>query len=71
MCLLFLHVKREASALAGALPMESAQLRFIQTACLDNLKGSIGLMLDKASVMRVTIPLDLTPSIVLFNQSSD
>ncbi len=70
---------------------ESDQFRFIRTPCLDNLKGSIGLMLGKVSVMRVTIPLDLstrsfiplprfirtrttttllTPSIVLFNQSS-
>ena len=89
--LLFLHANREASALAGELSEESAQFRFIRAACLANLKGSIGLMLDKASAMRVTIPLDLstrsfiplsrfihtrttapllTPSTVLFNQSS-
>ena len=88
---MFLHANREASALSGELPEESAQFRFIRAACLANLKGSIGLMLVKASVMRVTIPLDLstrsfiplprfihtrtttsllTPSIVLFNQSS-
>ena len=52
--------RREASALAGELPEELAQFRFIRAACWDNLKGSIGLMLDKASVMRVTIPLDLS-----------
>ena len=31
-----------------------------RAACLTNLKGSIGLMLAKVSVMRVTIPLDLS-----------
>ena len=58
--LLFLHANREASALYGELPEESAQFRFIRAACLANLKGSIGLMLVKGSVMRVTIPLDLS-----------
>ena len=56
----FLHANRETSALAGELPEELAQFRFIRTACWANLKGSIGLMLVKASVMRVTIPLDLS-----------
>jgi hypothetical protein len=42
--LLFLHANREASALAGELPEESAQFRFIRAACLANLKCSIGLM---------------------------
>ncbi len=58
--LLFLHAHRDASALAGELPEESAQFRLIRTACLANLKGSIGLMLSKTSDMRVTIPLDLS-----------
>ena len=56
----FLHPNREASVLAGESPEESDQFRFIRTACLDNLKGSIGLMLAKSSTMRVTIPLDLS-----------
>ena len=47
--LMFLHAHRDASALAGELPEESAQFRFIRAACLANLKGSIGLMLPKAS----------------------
>ena len=51
---------RDSSASAGELPEESAQFRFIRDACLSNLKGSIGLMLAKASDMRVTIPLDLS-----------
>ena len=51
---------RDASSLTGELPEESAQFRFIRAVCLSNLKGSIGLMLGKASDMRVTIPLDLS-----------
>ncbi len=58
--LLFLDVHRDDSPLVGELSEESAQFRFIRDACLSNLKGSIGLMLAKASVMRVTIPLDLS-----------
>ena len=58
--LLFLHANREASALAGEVSEESAQFRFIRTACLANLKGSLGLMLPKAVVMRLSIPLDLS-----------
>ena len=58
--LLFLHVSRKASALAGEVPEESAQFRFIRAACLANLKGSLGLMLAKAAAMRLTIPLDLS-----------
>ena len=54
--LLFLHAPREASAFAGELPEESDQFRFLRAACLDNLKGSVGLILANASVMRVTIP---------------
>ena len=58
--LLFLHANREASALAGEVPEESAQFRFIRAACLANLKGSLGLTLAKAAAMRLTIPLDLS-----------
>jgi hypothetical protein len=58
--LMFLHVHRDTSALAGELPEESAQFRFNRAACLVNVKDSIGLMLSKVSTMRVTIPLDLS-----------
>jgi hypothetical protein len=58
--LLFLHDHREASALANELPEESGQFRFLCTACLANLKGSVGLILAKASAMRISIPLDLS-----------
>ena len=58
--LLFLHTHREASALANELPEESGQFRFLRAACLANIKGSVGLILAKASAMRISIPLDLS-----------
>ena len=58
--LLFLHAHREASALANEIPEESGHFRFLHTACLENIKGSVGLILAKASDMRISIPLDLT-----------
>ncbi len=58
--LLFLHTHREASALANEIPEESDQFRFLRTACYANNKGSVGLILAKASVMRISIPLDLS-----------
>ena len=58
--LLFLHAHREASALANELPEESDQFRFLRGACLANIKGSVGLILAKASDMRISIPLDLS-----------
>ena len=58
--LLFLHTHREASALANEIPEESEQFRFIRAACYANIKGSVGLILAKASAMRISIPLDLS-----------
>jgi hypothetical protein len=58
--LLFLHAHREASALANEIPEESEQFRFLRAACYANIKGSVGLILAKASVMRISIPLDLS-----------
>jgi hypothetical protein len=60
MTLIFLHAHREASVLAGELPHESDQFRFLRAAGLGNLKGSVGLILAKSSTMRVTIPIDLS-----------
>ena len=59
--LLFLHAHREASALANKLPDESDQFRFLHTTCLTNprMKGSVGIILAKASATRISIPLDL------------
>ena len=58
--LLFLHAHHETSALSKELPEESDQFRFLRTSCLAHIKGSVGLILAKASVMRISIPLDLS-----------
>ena len=41
-------------------PEESDQFRFLRTDFLANLKVSVGLILDKTSVTRITIPLGLS-----------
>ena len=58
--LLFLHTHREVSALVNELPEESDQFRFLHVSCFTNLKGVVGLILAKASAMRIGIPLDLS-----------
>jgi hypothetical protein len=58
--LLFLHAHREASALANEIPEESEKFRFLRAACYANIKGSVGLILANTSVMRISIPLDLS-----------
>ena len=58
--LLFLNVHRETSVLVNELPKELDQFRSLHTTCLTNLKGSVGLNLAKASVMRISMPLDLS-----------
>ena len=58
--LLFLHTHRETSALASELPEESDQFRFLHSSCFANLKGPVGLIMTKASAMRISIPLDLS-----------
>ena len=55
-CQLFLHTHRKESALANELPEEPDQFRFLHTACLAIIKGSVGLILTKASDMRISIP---------------
>jgi hypothetical protein len=56
--LLFLHALRETSALVNELPEESDN--FLQTSCVSNLKGVVGLNMTKVSVMWTSIPLDLS-----------
>ena len=56
----FLHAHREASALANELPEESDQFRFLHDSCFTNLKGVVGLIMAKASAIRISIPLDLS-----------
>jgi hypothetical protein len=58
--LLFFHTNRETSALTNEIPEESDQFRFRRAAYYDNMKGSVGLILTKDSVMRISIPLDLS-----------
>ena len=58
--LFFLHAHREASALVNEVSEESDQFRFLHPVCLDDLKCSVGLILTKTSVMRISIPLDVS-----------
>jgi hypothetical protein len=44
-----LHAHRAASALAGELPEESDQFRFLHAVCLASLKSSVGLISAKVS----------------------
>jgi hypothetical protein len=59
-CFLSFHAHREGSILAGELPEESEQFRFLRASRLANLKDSLGLILGKVSTMWVTIPIDLS-----------
>ena len=58
--LLFLHAHREALALDNELTEESDKFRFLCASCFANLKGVVGLIMAKASAMRISIPLDLS-----------
>jgi len=67
-CLLFLHAHRETSAFANELPEESGQFRFLHAACLDNIKGSVGLILVRVSfVLGVLHHSYLLPSYFLLS----
>jgi hypothetical protein len=58
--LLFLHTHREASVLTSKLSEELDQFLFLHSSCFANLKGVVGLILSKASTLRIGIPLDLS-----------
>ena len=58
--LFFSFTHRESSTLSNELPEESDQFRFLRADSLPNLKWSLGLILSKTSVMRISIPLDLS-----------
>jgi hypothetical protein len=78
--LFFFHTHREVPSLPNELPEESDQFRFIRSDCLGNLKGSVGLIMEKVSLdlsSRSFIPLlcfirshrptpFLAPSLTLF-----
>ncbi len=53
--LLFLHSHRETSSLTNELPEKSDQFRFLGSLCFAHLKGSVGLIMAKASAMRVSV----------------
>ena len=57
---LLLHAHREVSVLTNEFPEESNQFRFLRTVCFTDLKGDVGLIMTKTSVMRISIPLDLS-----------
>jgi hypothetical protein len=65
---IYIEAHRESSVLTNELPEESDQFRleidpefrFLHSACLTNLKGSVGVLFPKASVMRISIPIDLS-----------
>ena len=56
--LLFLNTHCETSVLTNELPEESDQFRFLRSSCFANLKGVVGMIITKASAMRIAIPLD-------------
>ena len=60
--LLFLHANpnREPSTLANEVPEEPDQFHYLRATCYANIKGSVGLILAKASVMKISIPFDLS-----------
>jgi hypothetical protein len=58
--LLFLDSNREVSVLFNEIPEESDQFRFLRDDWYENIKGSVGLILAKGSVMRISIPIDLS-----------
>ena len=58
--LIFLHAHCEASVWVNELSEESDQFRFLRVVRLSNPKGSVGLILAKASTMRISIPLDFS-----------
>jgi hypothetical protein len=58
--LLFLHSHREGLTLTHEIPEVSGEFRFLRTSVFVNIKGSVGLILAKTSIMRISIPLDLS-----------
>ena len=56
--LLFWHAHREESVLTNEFPEESDPFRFLRASCFAKLKGVVGLIMTKASVIRISIPLD-------------
>ena len=51
---------KHPSALPNDIPEESGHFPFLRAACLPNIKGEVGLILEKPSGVRISIPLDLS-----------
>ncbi len=66
--LLFFHVHREASDLDNELPEESDKFLFLRASCFTNLKGVVGLIMSKASGMRISMSLDLSRPLFIINR---
>ena len=58
--LLFVYDHREVSSLDNELPEESDKFLFLRSWCFSNLKGEVGLIMENVSVIRISIPLDLS-----------
>ena len=59
--LFFFHAHREESTtLTDELSEESDQFRFLRVVCFANLKGTVGLIMKKASDIRISSPPDLS-----------
>ena len=56
---LFWYAHREVSSLGTELSEESDQFRFVRSECFAHLKGVVGLIMTKTSVMRISIHPDL------------
>ena len=59
-CVYFSWILMWDTYFAGEFTEEPGQFRFLCTACLTDLKDSVGWIFVKPSEMRVTIPLDLS-----------
>jgi hypothetical protein len=59
-----LELAEESDQFDFELPEKSDQFRFLRADCLTNLKGSAGLILTKASTMKVSIPLVFSSSFI-------
>ena len=58
--LLFLDVHRETLSLSHEWSEESDQFPVLRVSCFVNLKGDVGLIMVKSSVMWIPIPLHLS-----------
>ncbi len=54
------YMIREVSVLTNEIPEQSGQFRFLRPSSLLNIKRSVGLIVTKVSVMRISIPFDLS-----------